>query len=252
VATLATARTRRRRRRRWIALGAVLLAVLLAVAVGWLLWASDLARVATVEVVGVDGALAADVEDVADIPVGAPLIGVELATAEAAVEAIPEVASAAVTRAWPDAVLVEVVPRTPVAVLAPATAPAGTTTPVAGEAWPLLDADGVVFGAVGPGDRMLRTLPVVRAVDTGQEQGQTPTQAAAAVVAALPPGLLEQVAIVEAFSPYEVRLGLTDGRVVVWGTPEESEEKAAVLAGLMTQDAARYDVSVPQRPTLLP
>ena len=46
-----------------------------------------------------------------------------------------------------------------------------------------------------------------------------------------------------------ISLVLRDGRVVVWGSAEQSEDKAAVLAALLrARDAQRYDVSVPGQP----
>ena len=43
---------------------------------------------------------------------------------------------------------------------------------------------------------------------------------------------------------------LKDGRTVVWGSAEESDTKAEVLATLLaTVQAQTYDVSVPSKPT---
>ena len=48
----------------------------------------------------------------------------------------------------------------------------------------------------------------------------------------------------------DVSLVLKDGREVVWGSAEESETKAEVLATLLaTVQAQVYDVSVPSKPT---
>ncbi len=41
-----------------------------------------------------------------------------------------------------------------------------------------------------------------------------------------------------------------DGRVVVWGTNDRTEEKAAKLAALLTQPGRTYDVSSPDLPTV--
>ena len=45
-------------------------------------------------------------------------------------------------------------------------------------------------------------------------------------------------------------LELRDGRTVVWGSAEESGAKAEVLAALLEQPGATYDVSVPSQPTI--
>jgi cell division protein FtsQ len=43
---------------------------------------------------------------------------------------------------------------------------------------------------------------------------------------------------------------LTDGRVVVWGTTDRTEEKALKLGALLTQPGQTYDVSSPDLPTV--
>ena len=47
-----------------------------------------------------------------------------------------------------------------------------------------------------------------------------------------------------------ITLTLTDGRVVVWGTTDHTEEKAEKLAALLTQPGHTYDVSSPDLPTV--
>ena len=42
---------------------------------------------------------------------------------------------------------------------------------------------------------------------------------------------------------------LTRGRIVVWGSTERGERKAAVLAVLLARKARVYDVSAPDAPT---
>ena len=46
-----------------------------------------------------------------------------------------------------------------------------------------------------------------------------------------------------------IRLELAGGRTVMWGSAEDSAEKAEVLAVLLGRDARQIDVSVPGRPT---
>ena len=47
----------------------------------------------------------------------------------------------------------------------------------------------------------------------------------------------------------EITLHLRDGRLVRWGSADQSEEKAAVLLALLDRKAQTYDVSVPGAPT---
>jgi cell division protein FtsQ len=47
-----------------------------------------------------------------------------------------------------------------------------------------------------------------------------------------------------------VTLTLTDGRTVVWGTTDRTDEKAEKLAALLTQPGKVYDVSSPDLPTV--
>jgi len=45
-------------------------------------------------------------------------------------------------------------------------------------------------------------------------------------------------------------LTLIDGRTVVWGTTDRTEEKALKLGALLTQPGKTYDVSSPDLPTV--
>ena len=45
-------------------------------------------------------------------------------------------------------------------------------------------------------------------------------------------------------------LTLVDGREVIWGTTDRTEEKAQKLAALLTQPGHTYDVSSPDLPTV--
>lgn len=74
------------------------------------------------------------------------------------------------------------------------------------------------------------------------------------VLAALPSSLLSQVTSTKADSASSIKLELSDGVEVVWGTADESELKAKVLTELMNSVGQKntvktYDVSSPLRPT---
>ena len=62
---------------------------------------------------------------------------------------------------------------------------------------------------------------------------------------ALRPEVAGQVARVAAPSVAAITLTLVDGREVVWGTTDRTEEKAQKLAALLTQPGHTYDVSSP-------
>ncbi|WFR65929.1 cell division protein FtsQ/DivIB [Curtobacterium flaccumfaciens] len=72
------------------------------------------------------------------------------------------------------------------------------------------------------------------------------------VVLALPSTVRAQVTSVKASTADDVTLTLKDGSSVVWGNPEQSDAKAALLAALVKDHSARnpgtvveYDVSAP-------
>jgi cell division protein FtsQ len=71
----------------------------------------------------------------------------------------------------------------------------------------------------------------------------------ARVVAALPDDISTRVDFAEVHSVDEITLRLRDGREVLWGSAEQSDEKAEVLVALLRNDAQTYDVSVPGFPT---
>jgi cell division protein FtsQ len=221
-----------RRLRRGAALAA---AVLVLGGATWLVGYSDVLSLRTVDVRGADEAVTAAVLEAAAAPVGVPLARVDTVALAERAQQVPEVASVSVTRGWPHTLRVQVTPRTPVAVLK------------AGEQWRLVDAEGTLFGAPAGPDG---SLPTVVAPDT--ESGAQARVAAVRVAGSLPADLLASVERIEAGSTVDVRLVLRDGRTVTWGSPDQAERKAQVLALLLATPAAGYDVSVPDRPTVRP
>ncbi|KQP66752.1 cell division protein FtsQ/DivIB [Nocardioides sp. Leaf285] len=226
---------RRRWARRWSTLryavvGLVLLA--LGAAAVWTVWFSALLDVEDVEVTGV-GPLAADqVRAAAQVPDGEPLARVDLAAVRARVESLSQVASADVTRSWPDAVTISVEERVAVAVVELGGTLRG------------LDAEGVAFRTYTAAPQ---GLPRVESqVDTTAEA----LREAAQVVAALPEDLAGRLDHVEVETVDRIVLALRDGRTVAWGSADESARKAEVLTVLLSQPGTAYDVSVPGRPTV--
>jgi cell division protein FtsQ len=76
------------------------------------------------------------------------------------------------------------------------------------------------------------------------------TVAALTVLTGLPEWLRAQVLRIDAKSPADVVLRLSNGREVRWGGVEDGGRKAAVVGPLLTQPGKIYDVSSPTLPTI--
>lgn len=225
-------------RRRWAQrlrrLRPVLYAALVLVLLGTAVWLVFFSSVVTVRGVSVSGnqTLSAErIEKVAKAPIGRPLARVDLAAIQARVESLSAVKSVSVSRSWPHTVSIDVTERTPVAVVD------------RGAGLQAVDDDGVLFGSYPqrPDD-----LPLVH---TAADVKAEALAEAARVVTSLRPDIAAKVDSVDVESVDRISLHLTGGRTVMWGSAEESAEKAAVLAVLLEQKADRIDVSVPARPT---
>ena len=227
------------RRRRWAGrlrrLRPFLYAALLLGLVGGAVWLVLFSSVVTVREVSVQGnqtLSAVRVRAVAKVPLGRPLARVDLTAIHARVETIASVKSVAISRRWPHTVAITITERTPVAVVD------------RGGGMQAVDEDGVLFGRYPhrPDDLpLLQTAPDVKSEALAE---------AAHVVTSLRSDIASQVDRVDVQSVDQIRLLLSDGRTVLWGSAEDSSEKAAVLAVLLHQDGAReIDVSVPGRPT---
>ena len=227
--------TRRQWARRWLTwkpVVAVLLLVALVAAGVWAVYFSSLLAVKGVEVTGATTAGTSQIRSVAKVPSGEPLARLDLDTIRARVEALAVVRSADVSREWPDQVLIRVHERTAVAVVEIGGRLRG------------MDADGVVF-------RDYRQAPPgLPHVQTTAETRSDALQEAARVVAALPSDLAQRVDHVEVETVDQISLVLRDGRVVRWGSADESALKAEVISALLqAEQAQEYDVSVPGQPT---
>lgn len=230
---------RRRRQATWrtrlIRAGVVAGVAGLLAAATWVVGYSDLLAAEKVRVEGVEGPLVDTVVEAAAVPLGEPLARVDTDAVVQGVESVPEVASATASRAWPSTLVVTIEPRVPVVSLA------------VDDQWFRVDGEGVLFA---PGGSPAADLPVL--VAPADERGADARAAGVEVADALPARLAGRVERVEATSPLDVRLVLRDGRVVVWGSAEQSERKVDVLTVLLRTPATQYDVSVPDRPTLRP
>lgn len=225
---------RRQWARRWLVWRIVAVAVLLVAAVVGATWLVFFSRVLDVEGVEVQGASLLD-EDrlrrVAAVPTGEPLARADLDAVRARIEALPPVESVDVSRKWPHWILLDVTEREAVAVIEIDGGLRG------------IDESGVVFRTY---DKRPRALPRIKvAPDT---RGEAMAEGAA-VVRALPADVARRVDYVELRTVDQISLELSDGRTVLWGSAEQSADKARVLDALLKIKAREYDVSVPGQPT---
>jgi cell division protein FtsQ len=222
---------RRGRRNKILAVLAVLLVVGLLAGSVWLVFFSSYVAVEGAQVTGNSSIATSRIERTADVPTGTPLARVDLDAIRKRVESIPAVRRAEISRSWPHRVHVAVTERTPIAVVD------------RGSGLQSLDEDGVTFGRYA---KRPRDLPLVRT------QPDTPAEAMAEggkVIASLPSTIAVRVDTIEVDSVDQISLVLRNGRRVVWGSAEDSAQKAEVLAVLLRRPGQVIDVTVPGRPT---
>ena len=229
--------TRRQWARRWLTWKYVLAAlVVIGLVVGaiWLFLFSTVLAVKQVDVEGAEKLTPAEVRAVAGLDQGEPLARVDLDDVRTRVQALALVRSAAVSRQWPDTVVIEVEERVAIA-----------TVEIGGQLRGL-DLDGVVF------DDYAKPPAGLPRVETSADAGREALREAAAVVSALPQDLAGMVDHVKVATVDQISLVLRDERVVVWGSADESDVKAQVLSGLLKTPGSTYDVSVPGQVSIRP
>lgn len=214
-----------------MALLMVLLAVL-TVALGLVLYFTPVMSARSVIVVGLATVTRDEVLGAAKVRPGMPLLQIDTDRVADRVAAIPRVASARVQRQYPSALRITIAERMPVVVK---DFPDGPH---------LYDRDGVDFAVAPPPP----SLPYLDVDNPGPSDPAT--KAALQVLTVLRPEVAGQVGRIAAPSVASITLTLTDGRVVVWGTTDHTEEKAQKLAALLTQPGHTYDVSSPDLPTV--
>lgn len=226
---------RRQWARRWLAWRVLLGALVVVGVVAGGIWLVMFSSVLSVHGVRVEGAGVLDpreVRAVAAVPTGSPLATVDLEAIRERVERLTPVEDVDVSRAWPDRVRIDITEREAVAVVI---------------------RDGVVHGVDPEGVVFRRypsrppSLPLVRTTT------RTDTNAlaeATRVVGALPADLRARVRYVSVATVDTISLRLRNGKVVRWGSAEDSDSKAEVLAVLLDQRASLYDVTVPGRPVI--
>jgi len=233
------ARTRKRFVRRqwarrviaWRPILAVLLVLGLVIGLAWLFLVSSVLAVKGVQIEGTGLLSESDVRRAAAVPLGQPLARIDVDAIRDRVAALAPVASVEVTRNWPDQVLIEVTERQAVAAVQVGSGLKG------------IDADGVYFRDFA---HRPSSLPLI----TGPEDiGRDVLREAAAIIVLLPPEVADRVAHIQVETIDQISLVLRDHRTVIWGSAEQSADKARVLDVLLQQRAATYDVSVPGQPT---
>lgn len=225
---------RRQRARRWMTWRRVVAVVLAVALLGlgvYALYFSAWLRTEGSELTGNDLLTTEQVLTAAEVPTGGPLVRVDLDAIERRIKSLAAVKGVDVSRKWPHRVRIEIVERTPIAVLD------------LGGRVAALDADGTTFPAP---QRAREGLP---RVTVGSGATKDALQEGAAVVASLDPEVAELLDHVEVRTVDEILLHLGDGRLVRWGSSDQSEDKAAVLLELLDRKARIYDVSVPGAPT---
>ncbi|WIX93040.1 FtsQ-type POTRA domain-containing protein [Amycolatopsis sp. DG1A-15b] len=219
-------------RRRWVAL----LSVLTVVALVYLLFFSSMLGVQDVSVGGSRTVPADQIRTVAAVPAGKPMLRLSTDEIRDRVAGMPGIATVEVSRSWPNTVEITVTERTAIAFF---------DSGPGGDGVHLVDGGGVVFKTVAarpPGLPELK-LPKVSADDPV-------TRAVTAVLGVIPEQLLKQVTTATAKTPASVEFTLANGKIVRWGTAEQTDRKAKVLAALLTQDGKVYDVAAPELPTI--
>jgi cell division protein FtsQ len=234
---------RTRRRRPWRAAFFALAGVGIVAGVAWALLGSRLLVVRSVTVSGTHLVTQAQVIAAADVPLGTSLVGVNAGQVARRVEAIRQVASATVSKDWPDHLAITVRERVPVVAVR-----------MAAGGFDLVDPTGVIvrWSATDPAG-----LPLYETSVAGDALHGDPALATVAtVLAELSPALSGQVADVEvdqvaagpgvtASEAYQVMLGLRDHKTIVWGGTDSAAQKNRELAILIHGSATYLDVSAP-------
>lgn len=211
----------------WTAVLAVLV-----VGVGLLLYFTPIMSARETVVTGLTALSEDEVRQVAAVQEGTPLLQIDTDAVAERVASIRRVASARVQREYPSTLRITVAERVPLVVKDYPDGPH------------LFDRDGVDFVTAPP-------PPGLPYIDTETPGPRDPaTLAGLQVLTSLPPEVSGQVSRVEAPSVAAITLVLFDGRKVVWGTTDRTQEKALKLAALLTQPGQTYDVSSPDLPTV--
>ncbi|KUO03853.1 cell division protein FtsQ/DivIB [Streptomyces caeruleatus] len=225
----------------------ILLVVLVLLGAGsvWLLYGSKWLRVERVSVSGTRVLTPEQVQEVADVPVGAPLISVDTdAIEERLRQELPRIDVVDVVRSWPHGISLKVAERTPVLIVQKD----GKFVEV--------DKEGVRFATVSQPPKGVPALELVvsrssSAAASLRRFGESRlVREAVRVARALPDAVARDTQVVKVRSYDDISLALTGGTTVAWGSGEKGAAKARALTALMkaSPDARYFDVSVPTAP----
>lgn len=222
----------RRRRRNRLIVGSFLGLVLIGIG-AWVVLASPWLTVRDIKVHGVEFLTGDEVVKAADVPGDVPLVRVDTEQIAKRVQELSPVATVDVERQLPRTLTIRVTERDAVA-----------WTINRGARW-AVDADGVVYRRLA---KQPKHLPELR-VDLDDSRALKAAAAVAGSLAEQKPKFAKNVRVVRAETKDSVQLDLKDGRLVIWGSADDAEQKVASLEALLPIRARRYDVSAPQRPT---
>jgi cell division protein FtsQ len=226
--------TRRSRHRRvaWITAGSLVLVLVLSVLVAVY---SPLMALRTIDVKGASRVDATEVRRALSDQLGTPLARLDFGEVKKDLAAFPLIESYVTEEAPPNTLVVTITERTPIVAVQ------------SGSGYDLVDPAGIVVQSM---PKRPDALPVadVRSTQLGSSVFRTMTE----VVLALPSTVRAQTTEVTASTADDVTLTMRDGSKVVWGSPDASDRKAALLAALVKDHDTRapgtkveYDVSAP-------
>ncbi len=202
------------------------------VGLGLVLYFTPLMSARSLVVTGTGVVTREEVVDAAKVTLGTPLLQIDTDEVADRVAGIRRVASARVQREYPSTLRITIVERVPIVV-----------KDYPGRAAPVRQGRGRLRHRAAAARAGLHRRRPPRPDDP-------PTRAALQVMTSLSPDVVGQVSRIAAPSVASITLTLTDGRTVVWGTTDRTDEKAEKLGALLTQPGHTYDVSSPDLPTV--
>lgn len=229
-------------------IAAAIALILLGGATLWVLYGSSWLRADRVSVSGTRVLTETQVREAAAVPLGDPLISVDLDAVESRLlKELPRIDSVEVIRSWPHEIGLKVSERTPVLIVEAADN-SGKYVEV--------DAKGVRFATVS---RAPEGVPVLEL--TVSRSGSSAAslrrfgedrlvRAAVGVAGSIPAAIAHETLVVKVRSYDSISLELSGDRTVAWGSAEKGRAKARALAALLkaAPDAGHFDVSVPTAP----
>ena len=196
----------------------------------WVVFVSSAFSATTVSVTGISVLTADEVTAAAQVPLGTPLARLDTAAIATRVKQLKAVSDVTVTRSVPHGVRIAVKERTAVYAVS------------SGSGFDLVDAQGVAFTSVADAPKGLVVASITGSDDRLRRDVAT-------VVTALPQALRDRAVLISAETPDSIVIELSGGAEVVWGSAENSAQKAQVIAALLSVKASVYDVSSPSHPT---